>query len=393
MDTKQSETLYDVLGVAYAATPEQIRLAFLKLAHQCHPDLNAGSSRNNDERFKQLRLAYETLSNPGRREVYNRTNGIVDGTIARTERPLQARFRNHSIAAFEMRLLKDRKRAWEKWFFVSSIVVSVSFVWWAAQQIPKIHQRVANSESVQIQLSQAQSIVTVEKAASDELEVPTNTVPIPVPSFQRHFKKVKTIDDQSVTQARRSNESRPKTGTQSSRVWPPAGVTDRRKPESEIWAFPETPPADKIPIAPILDLGSPAVPRVSGNDFSNAPLLVPETIRRIDQDNGFWDGTDKLLRQQVPLLVRPRVTSAQAEDIAFFSHSWKPPMPGPSSYGSVPSVNVPYLDPGQGPYRGPVQNPQIQSFSPPVPSQQYLPQTPQPLVPLPGYSSVPLLQP
>ena len=60
---------YDVLGVNKAATKEEIRDAFKKLAAQYHPD------RNKDEdaarRFKEISEAYFVLSDPAQRHLYD----------------------------------------------------------------------------------------------------------------------------------------------------------------------------------------------------------------------------------------------------------------------------------------------------------------------------------
>jgi molecular chaperone DnaJ len=62
---------YEVLGVQRDATPEEIKSAFKKLAAQCHPDRNQGDPTAHD-RFKELNLAYQVLSNDNRRSLYDR---------------------------------------------------------------------------------------------------------------------------------------------------------------------------------------------------------------------------------------------------------------------------------------------------------------------------------
>ena len=62
---------YDTLGVTKSAGPEDIKAAFRKLAAQHHPD------RNPDDpvatvRFKQVAAAYQVLSDPQRRQMYDR---------------------------------------------------------------------------------------------------------------------------------------------------------------------------------------------------------------------------------------------------------------------------------------------------------------------------------
>jgi molecular chaperone DnaJ len=62
---------YQVLGVRRDAPPEEIKSAFKKLAAQYHPDRHPGDSTAH-ERFKEINLAYQVLSDEGRRSMYDR---------------------------------------------------------------------------------------------------------------------------------------------------------------------------------------------------------------------------------------------------------------------------------------------------------------------------------
>src|ERR1700691_976311 len=61
---------YEVLGVPHDADQDAIRRAYRRLARQYHPDLN--SDEDAEERFKELGEAYEVLSDPDKREQYDR---------------------------------------------------------------------------------------------------------------------------------------------------------------------------------------------------------------------------------------------------------------------------------------------------------------------------------
>jgi DnaJ-class molecular chaperone len=61
---------YEVLGVGRTATPEEIRKAYKKLCLDCHPDRNPGDP-DAEDRFKQVSAAYQTLSDPKRRKMYD----------------------------------------------------------------------------------------------------------------------------------------------------------------------------------------------------------------------------------------------------------------------------------------------------------------------------------
>ncbi len=60
---------YAVLGVPRDATPEQIKKAYRRLARELHPDVNP--SPEAVERFKQVTAAYEVLSDPQKREMFD----------------------------------------------------------------------------------------------------------------------------------------------------------------------------------------------------------------------------------------------------------------------------------------------------------------------------------
>jgi curved DNA-binding protein len=61
---------YEVLGVPRVADQDAIRRAYRKLARTYHPDLNSDSDA--EDRFKELGEAYEVLSDPDKRERYDR---------------------------------------------------------------------------------------------------------------------------------------------------------------------------------------------------------------------------------------------------------------------------------------------------------------------------------
>jgi molecular chaperone DnaJ len=61
---------YEILGLPRTASEQDVKRAFRKLARELHPDVS--ELPDADERFRQVAEAYEVLSNPERRQLYDR---------------------------------------------------------------------------------------------------------------------------------------------------------------------------------------------------------------------------------------------------------------------------------------------------------------------------------
>jgi molecular chaperone DnaJ len=60
---------YAILGVRRDADPDEIKKAYRRLARELHPDVNPDPQTQ--ERFKEITQAYEVLSDPGKRQMYD----------------------------------------------------------------------------------------------------------------------------------------------------------------------------------------------------------------------------------------------------------------------------------------------------------------------------------
>jgi len=65
---------YETLGVSKNATQDEVKKAYRKLVREVHPDRNPG----NEERFKEVQGAYDVLSDPEKRNQYDR-HGTTNG--------------------------------------------------------------------------------------------------------------------------------------------------------------------------------------------------------------------------------------------------------------------------------------------------------------------------
>jgi DnaJ-class molecular chaperone len=66
---------YELLGINKNASTDEIKKAYRKLSLQYHPDRPNG----NADKFKQIGEAYETLSEPEKKRMYDMRNGRMNG--------------------------------------------------------------------------------------------------------------------------------------------------------------------------------------------------------------------------------------------------------------------------------------------------------------------------
>jgi curved DNA-binding protein len=79
---------YETLNVSPEASTDEIKKSYRKLAKQYHPDTNKGD----DSKFKKLAEAYEILSDPKSRQIYDIKSRVNDSAQERFNRAWSSAF-------------------------------------------------------------------------------------------------------------------------------------------------------------------------------------------------------------------------------------------------------------------------------------------------------------
>lgn len=67
----EKKDYYEILGVSKTATDEELKKAYRQMAKKYHPDANPDNKAAAEAKFKEVNEAYEVLSNPQKRKMYD----------------------------------------------------------------------------------------------------------------------------------------------------------------------------------------------------------------------------------------------------------------------------------------------------------------------------------
>jgi hypothetical protein len=108
---------YDILGVSATANEKEIKLAYFRQAKKYHPDLNPNDP-SAKAKFQEISAAYELLSDPTKRRMYD-TTGYSSDTYHHSAHS-QAQYQHHAEEMFrtvqeDIEIVKDAARLyWEE---------------------------------------------------------------------------------------------------------------------------------------------------------------------------------------------------------------------------------------------------------------------------------------
>ncbi|MBT6762672.1 J domain-containing protein [archaeon] len=88
-ENKQTQNLYNVLGIQKNANHDEIKKAYRNLALKYHPDRNLNNP-SSEAKFRQVTKAYETLGDSDSRQKYDkslRSYTYIDDTVNQTWTP------------------------------------------------------------------------------------------------------------------------------------------------------------------------------------------------------------------------------------------------------------------------------------------------------------------
>lgn len=110
MRSTRRKTHYEILGVKQTASPEDVKRAFRRRAMRHHPDRNPDDPKAH-AKFNRISEAYEVLSDPGQRQIYDLTLALsFDNAPAPPQPPPPPREHPRPAAGSYEQWVEERER-------------------------------------------------------------------------------------------------------------------------------------------------------------------------------------------------------------------------------------------------------------------------------------------
>ncbi len=100
MPASPKHDYYETLGVPRTASEDDLRKAYRKLARKYHPDLNPGD-KSAEDRFKNVQEAYDVLSDPKKKDMYDQVGFYSDSGFPSGPGPGSSRHPNMDFGGFD----------------------------------------------------------------------------------------------------------------------------------------------------------------------------------------------------------------------------------------------------------------------------------------------------
>ena len=94
---------YEILGVKRSASPEEIKKGYRRLVKELHPDKNKAPDA--EDKFVRLTKAYELLSDPERRRMYD-NHGVTEDTPNFNKKHDYSQYNRHGDPFDHLRVVK-----------------------------------------------------------------------------------------------------------------------------------------------------------------------------------------------------------------------------------------------------------------------------------------------
>ncbi|CAH8649709.1 unnamed protein product [Heterobilharzia americana] len=127
---------YEILGLQKTASGDEIKKAYRRLALRWHPDKNPDKKEDAEKRFKLISEAYEVLSDPKKRGIYDKygREGVLSGGRDPVGRPYSTKILirfsclHHSSFIFEIQWIYSEKYSLALVWIPSSVLVFMTIM-------------------------------------------------------------------------------------------------------------------------------------------------------------------------------------------------------------------------------------------------------------------------